>query len=194
MLAFLRQHAINPFNRSQVLDLDDPATFDRCVTDCRSSVQHLCLHMLRDHAEADRVTAATFAAALHHRADAGVREDFRLWVLGHAGRLCLDLLADGLTLAPRGAAGAISRPADQGVEAGVAHRARLLLDHLDRLAPQDRLIVLLRCWEHLPFEQIAAVLPEAVEVTQRRYHIARERLAERMADDRRARPQPSTRA
>ncbi len=191
MLAFIRQHAINPFTPSEAIDLNDPAAFDRCVDGCGSSVQHLCLRMLGDHAEADRATAATFAAAFRHRADACVREDFRLWVLGYAGRLCLDLLADGRALS---SAGAISGPAGQGPETGVAHRARLLLDHLDRLAPKDRLIVLLRCWEHLSFGQIAGVLEASVDVTKHRYHIARERLAELMADDRRARAQPSMRA
>lgn len=182
MLAFIRQHTNHPSVRPEGFDPDDTASFLRRVDDSRTPVRHLCLRMLGDQAAADRAAAAAVAAAQTHRSEACVREDVRTWLLGYAGQLCLKLLADEPTACSHAVVRPVTDPFGQGVDGQTAQSARLLLSFVDQLAPKDRLIVVLRSWEHFSFEQLAQVLGEPVDVTRRRYQSARERLAERLTE------------
>lgn len=133
-------------------------------------------------ADADDITAETFAAAWRRWSDLPVGRE-RLWLFGAARRV----LANQRRSADRleGVRGRLSRepaPADSspnGVSEGVGLWSALL-----SLSLEDRDLLVMRAWDELAVTEIATLLECTPNAVSLRLHRARRRLSEAMGAER----------
>ncbi|MBZ5639951.1 MAG: RNA polymerase sigma factor [Acidobacteriia bacterium] len=154
--------------------------FERAVREHRNRVHSHAVWLLRDGEEARDVSQEALVRLWRHRSDVPDAAA-RSWLLRTTHRLCLD--RHRRTAARPEVAEDDSQEAQRADPAPDPERAAassrlggVLAGALERLAPRDRAIVLLREVEDLPYDEIAEALGIPLGTVKAALHRARERL------------------
>ena len=149
----------------------DPGRFERFVLRRQASVFHLALRMLRDPAEAEDATQETFLRAFQRFDRFDEARDEAAWIHVVATRVVLNRLRREKprrrALAARAAAGT-AVPA--GEESFVERREseEIVAEHVGRLPPEERAVVVLTYYTGLPQTDVATALSEPRSTVQSR--------------------------
>lgn len=136
------------------------------------AVHRFCRAALKDEARADDAYQTTFVDGFESLSRFQRRSTLLTWLLGIASHRCLDEHRRWRRWMDRFTGGEALhvedpiRPTDQMLEA--QRRASFSLECLDRLRPEDRIAVLLRCQEGLSYEVIARMTRAKVSTLQMR--------------------------
>ena len=148
--------------------------------------------MLGDAAEAEDAAQETFLRAYTRLASYDVHRPFKTWLFSIASHHCIDRLRKRrltwLSLDEPLPADAAPALADQspGPEEQTARgeQTALIQQHLARLSPEDRAVIVMRYWYDFSYEEIAEATHATVSAVKSRLHRARLSLADRMAGER----------
>lgn len=168
----------------------DGDAFGSLVVAYHAPIFNLCYRMLSDEWEAEDAAQETFLRAYSHLRHYDRRRAFKTWLFAIASHHCIDRLrrrrpqcplndeppeSDGFHAAPAG-------PEDSAIRReGRAH----LQAPLNRLAPRDRQVIVLRYWYDCSYVEIADATHSSVSAVKSRLHRARCALAHLL------RPRPS---
>jgi RNA polymerase sigma-70 factor (ECF subfamily) len=155
----------------------DGRAFEELVTAHQHRVFGVALRMLGVAAEAEEVAQEVFLRA--HRAIRDFRGDARLstWLYAITSRLCLSRLADPAGRAVRGSEDDLTRLPSSG-EDPVARLERSELEQalqraIAELPEERRIVVVLRDFEGLSYEDIAGALGIEIGTVRSRLHRGR---------------------
>ncbi len=170
----------------------DQVAFAGLVKAYQVPVYNLAYRMLGTPAEAEEAAQETFLRIYRrlHTYDAG--QKLSSWVLAIAAHYCVDRLRRrrlswlSLEDAP---AGAMGEPPEEMPEPRFLQREKQeeIQKLLARLPEAYRLVIVLRYWQDLSYEEMACVLGTSESAVKSRLHRAREMMAEHLAP-RRTRP------
>jgi len=166
------------------LQAGEARAFEELVITYQHRVFGVALRMLRNSTEAEDVAQEVFLRA--HRGIAAFKGEAKLstWLHTIAARLCLNRLAGG----PRGlevrSEGALERLAQPGADPSAAVERSELEAALHRAVadlPDDgRIVVVLRDFEGLSYDEIAAALDLPLGTVRSRLHRARTDLKDKL--------------
>jgi len=172
----------------------DHEAFSRLVALYQRPVYSLCYRMLGNAPDAEDAAQESFLKAYRALAAYDPDRSFSTWILAIAAHHCIDRIRRrrehvlSLDALPHWR----HKPAD-GPD---PERAALVADESTRIArllqqlPEDyRLVLVLRYWHDLGYEEIASLLDDTVPAIKSRLHRARRQLAGALAD-----PAPSVSA
>jgi RNA polymerase sigma-70 factor (ECF subfamily) len=155
----------------------DERAFEALVRGYQHRVFGVGLRMLGNRAEAEEIAQETFLRA--HRALGEFRGEARLgtWLYAIASRLCLDRLASGPRRHERSDDLALAQAPAAGTDAaGALERDELqaaLREAVAALPEERRIVVVLRDFEGLGYEEIAEVLGVPLNTVRTRLHRGR---------------------
>ena len=166
---------------SQVLDGDTDA-FALLVRRHQRGIYYLCLRYLRSEPDAADLAQRVLLRAYEKLGSFRGQATFRTWIYRIAVNLCLNAIRDAQRHA--------TTPLDEGtlgVEASQHHQAersaqrQLLRQAVDRLPPKQRMTVILRVYQDLPFAEVAEILGSSENSAKVNYHHAMKRLRQLVA-------------
>jgi len=161
----------------------DRRAFGHLVEHYQRPVYNLAYRMLGTSAEAEDAAQEAFLRAFRALGAYDPERSFSTWLLSIAAHYCIDRLrrrrldAVSLDALPpwRQPAARIESPERAAARAIEADRIQILLDAL----PEDyRLVIVLRYWHDLGYEEIAELMQESISAIKSRLHRARRQLAE----------------
>jgi len=158
----------------------DEQAFAELVTRYQSAVYNLAYRMLGDAAEAEDAAQEVFLRMYRRLATYDAEHRFSTWVLSIASHYCIDLLRRKRPwLVPLENIQNWMRSLSRGPEAiALAHEQQdAVRALLARLPEHYRLVLLLRYWHDLGYEEIAQVVDLPVSTIKARLHRARNALA-----------------
>ena len=161
----------------------DPRAFEDLVIAYQHRVFGVALRMLRNRSEAEEIAQEVFLRV--HRAVEDFRGEAKLstWLYAITSRLCLNRLASGERRMAREGEESLERL--RGDADPAAHVERIELEAaLQRAIPElpeeRRIVVVLRDFEGLSYEEIAAALDLPLGTVRSRLHRARTDLKEKL--------------
>ena len=160
--------------------------FAELVTRYQTAVYNLAYRMLGDSAEAEDAAQEVFLRMYRRLATYDARHRFSTWVLSIASHYCIDLLRRKRPwLVPLENIQNWMRARGRGPEAiALAHEQQdAVRALLARLPEHYRLVLLLRYWHDLGYEEIAQVVDLPVSTIKARLHRARNALAALMGGE-----------
>jgi RNA polymerase sigma-70 factor (ECF subfamily) len=165
------------------LGAGDSRAFEDLVIAYQHRVFGVAVRMLGNRAEAEEVAQEAFLRA--HRGLASFRGDAKLstWLYAITSRLCLTRLASAERRAPRGGEPELLRLADPGDPRSYAERHEIeaaLHRAIGELPEERRIVVVLRDFEGLAYEEIADALDLEPGTVRSRLHRARQELREKL--------------
>ncbi len=158
----------------------DERAFAELVTRYQTAVYTLAYRMLGDAGEAEDAAQEVFLRIYRRLATYDAAHRFSTWVLSIASHYCIDVLRRKRPwLVPLETISNWMRSRSRGPEATALAQeqqdaVRLLLA---KLPEHYRLVLLLRYWHDLGYEEIAAVVDQPVSTIKARLHRARNALA-----------------
>jgi RNA polymerase sigma-70 factor (ECF subfamily) len=158
----------------------DERAFAELVTRYQTAVYALAYRMLGDAGEAEDAAQEVFLRIYRRLATYDSAHRFSTWVLSIASHYCIDVLRRKRPwLVPIETISNWMRARTRGPEAAALAQeqqdaVRLLLA---KLPEHYRLVLLLRYWHDLGYEEIAAVVDQPVSTIKARLHRARNALA-----------------
>lgn len=175
-----------PQESGQFLDrlrAGDPKAFEDMVKTYQHRIYGVALRMMGNWSEAEEVAQETFLRA--HRALPEFRGDSRLstWLYAIASRICLNRLASGEgRIARRRAAEEMADSARDEPAGDLERDDREAAVHkaLAELSEERRAVVVLRDFEGLSYDEIAAALGLELGTVRSRLHRARLDLREKL--------------
>ncbi len=163
----------------------DPAAFTSLVENYQTAVFNLCYRILGEADEAEDASQETFLRVYRnlHRHDAS--RSFTNWLFSIASHHCIDILRKRrmvwLELEDESQHPALREPSPDPEELAIRREASATLqNHLSRLAPEDRAMIVLRYWYNLSHEEIAEVRRTSPKAVKSRLHRAKRTLAEKI--------------
>lgn len=138
--------------------------------------------MLRDHDQADEVAQETFVRAYVNLKRYDSRYRFYTWIITIATNLCRDVLSARKRCQPLELAGEQASDCDPLVDAAGADACARIRAEIDRLPPEQRMVLLLRVDRELSYEEISRVLKIPVGSVMSRLFRARQKLASRIKE------------
>ena len=170
-------------------DLEDrlrrghPRAFEELVIAYQHRVFGVALRMLRSRGEAEEIAQEVFLRV--HRAVGNFRGEAKLstWLYAITSRLCLNRLASGERRMAREGEESLERLRADTDPAAHAERGELeaaLQRAITELPEERRVVVVLRDFEGLSYEEIAAALDLPLGTVRSRLHRARTDLKEKL--------------
>src|SRR5438067_4604844 len=161
----------------------DPRAFEELVIAYQHRVFGVALRMLRNRGEAEEIAQEVFLRV--HRAVGNFRGEAKLstWLYAITSRLCLNRLASGERHMAREGDEALERLRAGAATAAHAERGELeaaLQRAITELPEERRVVVVLRDFEGLSYEEIAAALDLPLGTVRSRLHRARTDLKEKL--------------
>lgn len=160
----------------------DLGAFDELVRLHSRMAGRLALRLLGNREDAEDAVQDAFAKAWSHLADFRGDASFRTWVLHITANVAQDLLRKRGRRAGRADAEleeAVSELDSPRRTAEARDHLALLREAVDALPPRQRLALLLRIYEGLDYEDVAAVLGTTVNATRVYLALARQSLRRR---------------
>ena len=160
----------------------DEDAFANLVEAYQVPVYNLCCRMLGDPVQAEDAAQETFLKAYRGMKRYDPKRPFATWLLSIASHHCIDRLR-------RRRIPAISlsemlpsqqKPDDSpGPEAvlAISEHQQAVWGMLEQLGNRDRVVIVLRYWDELSYEEIAQTLSTSVSSVKSRLHRARRQLA-----------------
>jgi len=161
----------------------DPRAFEELVIAYQHRVFGVALRMLRNRGEAEEIAQEVFLRV--HRAVGDFRGEAKLstWLYAITSRLCLNRLASGERHMAREGEESLERLRADADPAAHAERGELeaaLQRAITELPEERRVVVVLRDFEGLSYEEIAAALDLPLGTVRSRLHRARTDLKEKL--------------
>ena len=161
----------------------DPRAFEDLVIAYQHRVFGVALRMLRNRSEAEEIAQEVFLRV--HRAVEDFRGEAKLstWLYAITSRLCLNRLASGERRMAREGEESLERLRADTDPAAHAERGELeaaLQRAITELPEERRVVVVLRDFEGLSYEEIAAALDLPLGTVRSRLHRARTDLKEKL--------------
>jgi len=161
----------------------DPRAFEELVIAYQHRVFGVALRMLRNRGEAEEIAQEVFLRV--HRAVEDFRGEAKLstWLYAITSRLCLNRLASGERRMAREGEESLERLRADADPAAHAERGELeaaLQRAITELPEERRVVVVLRDFEGLSYEEIAAALDLPLGTVRSRLHRARTDLKEKL--------------
>src|SRR2546429_3489358 len=162
----------------------DPRAFEDLVIAYQHRVFGVALRMLRNRSEAEEIAQEVFLRV--HRAVEDFRGEAKLstWLYAITSRLCLNRLASGERRMAREGEESLERLRGDADPAAHVERVELeaaLQRAITELPEERRIVVVLRDFEGLSYEEIAAALDLPLGTVRSRLHRARTDLKEKLA-------------
>jgi RNA polymerase sigma-70 factor (ECF subfamily) len=155
-----------------------------CLVDAyQVPVYNLCYRMLGNPADAEDAAQETFVRVYTHLRSYNPQQKLSSWILAVASHYCIDRLRrrrirwlslDEVLPVPVASQDG-ARPEDSLVERETCAEIR---DLLQTLPVEHRLVIVLRYWQDLSYEEIAQVVGTTESAIKSRLHRAREMLAD----------------
>ncbi len=186
-----RTRVLSPEERAE-LDLvtravaGDERAFAELVTRYQTAVYNLAYRMLGDSAEAEDAAQEVFLRMYRRLGTYDANHRFSTWVLSIASHYCIDLLRRKRPwLVPLENIQNWMRARGRGPEALALAREQqdTVRGYLAKLPEHYRLVLLLRYWHDLGYEEIAQVVDLPVSTIKARLHRARNALAALMGGE-----------
>jgi len=158
----------------------DERAFSELVTRYQTAVYNLAYRMLGDAGEAEDAAQEVFLRIYRRLATYDADHRFSTWVLSIASHYCIDLLRRKRPwLVPLENISNWMRARSRGPEAAalVQEQQDTVRNLLAKLPEHYRLVLLLRYWHDLGYEEIAQVVDLPVSTIKARLHRARNALA-----------------
>jgi len=158
----------------------DERAFAELVTRYQTAVYNLAYRMLGDAGEAEDAAQEVFLRIYRRLATYDADHRFSTWVLSIASHYCIDLLRRKRPwLVPLENISTWMRARSRGPEAAalVQEQQDTVRNLLAKLPEHYRLVLLLRYWHDLGYEEIAQVVDLPVSTIKARLHRARNALA-----------------
>ena len=161
----------------------DPRAFEELVIAYQHRVFGVALRMLRNRGEAEEIAQEVFLRV--HRAVGDFRGEAKLstWLYAITSRLCLNRLASGERRMAREGEESLERLRGDADPAAHVERVELeaaLQRAITELPEERRIVVVLRDFEGLSYEEIAAALDLPLGTVRSRLHRARTDLKEKL--------------
>ena len=161
----------------------DPRAFEDLVIAYQHRVFGVALRMLRNRSEAEEIAQEVFLRV--HRAVEDFRGEAKLstWLYAITSRLCLNRLASGERRMAREGEESLERLRGEADPAAHVERVELeaaLQRAITELPEERRIVVVLRDFEGLSYEEIAAALDLELGTVRSRLHRARMDLKEKL--------------
>ena len=161
----------------------DPRAFEDLVIAYQHRVFGVALRMLRNRSEAEEIAQEVFLRV--HRAVEDFRGEAKLstWLYAITSRLCLNRLASGERRMAREGEESFERLRGDADPAAHVERVELeaaLQRAITELPEERRIVVVLRDFEGLSYEEIAAALDLPLGTVRSRLHRARTDLKEKL--------------
>jgi len=163
----------------------DQDAFAKLVGAYQGPVYNLAYRMLGSQTEAEDAAQETFLRAYTRLGTYDPQRKFSSWMLSIASHYCIDRLR-------RRRGGSVSmeeiqswrwipdrnpRPEERALD---DEKSRLMHQVLDRMPPQYRLVIVLRYWYELSYDEIAKMTDSTNSAVKSRLHRARRLMAERL--------------
>ncbi|MHB8644993.1 MAG: sigma-70 family RNA polymerase sigma factor [Thermomicrobiales bacterium] len=158
----------------------DERAFAELVTRYQTAVYNLAYRMLSDAGEAEDAAQEVFLRIYRRLATYDADHRFSTWVLSIASHYCIDLLRRKRPwLVPLENISTWMRARTRGPEASAlaVEQQDTVRNLLAKLPEHYRLVLLLRYWHDLGYEEIAQVVDLPVSTIKARLHRARNALA-----------------
>jgi RNA polymerase sigma-70 factor, ECF subfamily len=158
----------------------DERAFAELVTRYQTAVYNLAYRMLGDAGEAEDAAQEVFLRIYRRLATYDADHRFSTWVLSIASHYCIDLLRRKRPwLVPLENISNWMRARSRGPEAAAlaVEQQDIVRSLLAKLPEHYRLVLLLRYWHDLGYEEIAQVVDLPVSTIKARLHRARNALA-----------------
>jgi RNA polymerase sigma-70 factor (ECF subfamily) len=158
----------------------DERAFAELVTRYQTAVYNLAYRMLGDAGEAEDAAQEVFLRIYRRLATYNADHRFSTWVLSIASHYCIDLLRRKRPwLVPLENISNWMRARSRGPEAAAlaVEQQDIVRGLLAKLPEHYRLVLLLRYWHDLGYEEIAQVVDLPVSTIKARLHRARNALA-----------------
>jgi len=158
----------------------DERAFAELVTRYQTAVYNLAYRMLNDAGEAEDAAQEVFLRIYRRLATYDADHRFSTWVLSIASHYCIDLLRRKRPwLVPLENISNWMRARSRGPEAAALAQEQqdTVRNLLAKLPEHYRLVLLLRYWHDLGYEEIAQVVDLPVSTIKARLHRARNALA-----------------
>ncbi len=161
----------------------DPRAFEDLVIAHQHRVFGVALRMLRNRSEAEEIAQEVFLRV--HRAVEDFRGEAKLstWLYAITSRLCLNRLASGERRMAREGEESLERLRGDADPAAHVERVELeaaLQRAITELPEERRIVVVLRDFEGLSYDEIAAALDLPLGTVRSRLHRARTDLKEKL--------------
>lgn len=185
-------HRIGTYHHGPTMqDTDEPVLIERAITGderafaelvgrYQTAVYNLAYRMLGDAGEAEDAAQEVFLRIYRRLATYDAEHRFSTWVLSIASHYCIDLLRRKRPwLVPLENISNWMRARSRGPEAAalVQEQQDTVRTLLAKLPEHYRLVLLLRYWHDLGYEEIAQVVDLPVSTIKARLHRARNALA-----------------
>jgi RNA polymerase sigma factor (sigma-70 family) len=185
---YTRGNAVTALSDTSLVELalaDDQGAFTELVERYKDAVQNLAYRMLGNLPEAEDVTQETFVRAYTQLATYKPVHKFSTWLLSIASHLSIDQLRRRRFLAlPLEDVPFLEWIADAGTgpeqSALQGEQHDEIQTYLQRLPGKYRVVIVLRYWYDLSYEEISRMLDLTPTLVKARLHRARELLARYM--------------
>ena len=160
----------------------DQRAFARLVEAYQIPVYNLCYRMLGNHSDAEDAAQETFVRVYSHLRSYNPQQKLSSWILAVASHYCIDRLRrqhikwlslDEVLPVPAASQGE-PQPEDCAMERETCAEIQSLMQSLP---VEYRLVIALRYWQDLSYEEIARVVGATESAVKSRLHRAREILA-----------------
>jgi RNA polymerase sigma-70 factor (ECF subfamily) len=157
-----------------------PDAFGELVTRYQTNVFNVCYRILHERGEAEDLAQETFMRAYHRLHTFDFEREFGPWIRRIAANLCLNHLEAQKSTAPLDE----DRDADSSLrpekQVEVKERSEQIRDALSSLPAHYRLVVELRHYQELSYDEIAAELKIPLSDVKSHLFRARKLLAEKL--------------
>jgi len=165
----------------------DDEAFTRLVEAYQNPVYNLAYRMLGSPTEAEDAAQETFVRVYARLSTYDPQRKFSSWLLSIASHYCVDRLRrrHGNTVSMEEIMSWRWLPDDKPKpeERTLAHEESATIQRLlSELPDQHRLVIILRYWQDMSYEEIAEVTGSTVSAVKSRLHRAREQMAQRLGE------------
>jgi len=158
----------------------DGDAFGELVTRYQTSVFNVCYRMLHEHNAAEDLAQETFMRAYDRLHTFDLEREFGPWIRRVAANLCLNHLESQKVTAPLDEERDADESARPEKQVEVKERSAQIRNALASLPPQYRVVVELRHYQEMSYEDIAAELNLPLSDVKSHLFRARKILAEKL--------------
>jgi RNA polymerase sigma-70 factor (ECF subfamily) len=161
-------------------DADEADAFGELVSRYQTGVFNVCYRLLHERGEAEDLAQETFMRAYNRLHTFDVEREFSPWIRRVAANLCLNYLESQKVTAPLDEERDADRAQLPEAVTEVRERSEQIRDVLLSLPPQYRVVVELRHYQELSYDEIANELNIPLSDVKSHLFRARKLLAEKL--------------
>ena len=161
-------------------DADAADAFNELVTRYQVSVFNVCYRILHERGDAEDLAQETFLRAFDHLHTFDLERGFGPWVRRIAANLCLNHLESHKVTAPLDDDRDADRSQGPERQVEVRERSELIREALASLPPHYRVVVELRHYQEMSYDEIASELNIPLSDVKSHLFRARKLLAEKL--------------